>query len=659
MKINAYLCNVKDNYLYHLLTLLFWLGMVQMAAAQQPERDADDDTRETAKRRELPTETVYAWQVDEMFADETPAVIDTSTVNYHEDTAPAHKRTIASEWLGNRGLPDQSAIFRDRNPIALKGDFLFRNNYTTYYKGASEALFYNTKIPYSNLTWNSGGYSDHYEDFLKGVLAVNANKRLSFSADINWNYGRGAYYNQSTHDVFGYLNGSYRGERYSVYFTAGLNNFKQYENGGIADASTMGGDTRSYNLNVRLSNAWSVYRSFYFWVNQQYALGRRETDPDDTDETRFVSMATLGYTLKFEGSRRKYYESAITEGFYEQNLYNDKLTRDTVSNNLMRNIFYVSLNEGFRKWAIFNIRAFAEVDVEQNMCLTGDSLYGYHNQALVSVGGEIARRKGITQFSALADVLLLGSEKQAGFEVKGDFSTKIRLRKDSMYIKADGFVRSTNPSYFANHYYSNHFAWDNRFSNTWAARGYGEIGIPNRICDFSLGAGWDGVKQLVYFNEQALPTQSDAFVQVISANAKFNLSVWWLHWENKVCYQYTSHPDVLPLPQLSLYTNLYLRHSFIKKVLTLQLGVDCRYNTAYYANTYMPATGVFYRQSDELVGNYPLMNLYLNIHVKHFRVYLMYYNLSSAFMKPTYFAVAGYPLNPGMFKFGLSWNFFN
>jgi hypothetical protein len=37
----------------------------------------------------------------------------------------------------------------------------------------------------------------------------------------------------------------------------------------------------------------------------------------------------------------------------------------------------------------------------------------------------------------------------------------------------------------------------------------------------------------------------------------------------------------------------------------------------------------------------------------------MCYNLSAAFMEPTYYAVPDYPLNPIMFKFGLSWNFYD
>ena len=73
----------------------------------------------------------------------------------------------------------------------------------------------------------------------------------------------------------------------------------------------------------------------------------------------------------------------------------------------------------------------------------------------------------------------------------------------------------------------------------------------------------------------------------------------------------------------------------------------------------MPATGQFHLQNTTLVGNYPLMNVYLNLHLKQFRFFVMYYNLSQTFMSPTYYAVPHYPLNPGMIKCGLSWNFYD
>ncbi|MBO4370918.1 MAG: putative porin [Paludibacteraceae bacterium] len=606
----------------------------------------------------LPPNTVTAWQNDEMFAGERSAEPDTSTLNYHQDNSPLYKHNLAVEWQGNMGSPAQSGIFRNRYNPELIGEYIFKNPYKAHYLGPSQILFYNTKIPYSNLTWTSGGQIHRKEDRLKGILAVNATPKLNFALSADYIYAIGQYFDQSTSDLIGAFNGSYRGEKYSIYFAAGLNNFKNYENGGISD-DTAYGSVESYSLPTRLGNAWSVYRSFYVWMTNQYRLGYHKTDPDDTEIKEFVPVATLAYTLKFEGSRKKYYERSLTNGFYSQNLYNNTLTRDTTSNNLMRNIFSITLNEGFKKWMVFDLRAYAEVDVEQNMCLTGDSVYGYKNEALVAVGGEISDRKGSVQYGVLGQALLLGYDKVPGFDVSGDFSTDLSLGKVGLQIKADGYVKSTNPSYFMRHYYSNHFAWDNDFANVWSARAYGSIGIPNKYCNFSVGAGWDGIKNYLYFNQSALPQQSPDFIQVLSVDAKLDLSVWWLHWENRATFQQSTHSATLPLPKLSVYSNFYLQNKFFKKLLTIQLGVDCHYNTAYYGNAYMPATGQFYLQDEVLTGNYPLMNLYISAHLKHFRVYAMYYNISSLFMDRPYYTIPGYPINPGIFKFGLSWNFYN
>ena len=58
---------------------------------------------------------------------------------------------------------------------------------------------------------------------------MNVNKRLNFGLDVNYIYGRGSFYNQSSDGLTGALNGSYRGEKYSIYFIAGLNNFRNFE----------------------------------------------------------------------------------------------------------------------------------------------------------------------------------------------------------------------------------------------------------------------------------------------------------------------------------------------------------------------------------------------------------------------------------------------
>ena len=677
---------------YILLILLFSTQLVLAKESNTLNKDtlATTDPKEENFFMRKPAkagEGTIAWKVSEDFADETQCSPDTATLDFHEYTTPVYRNTLASEWLGNLGLPSQSAIFYQRKETDYTGDFLFKHSFYDQYLGPNNAFFYNTKRPYSNITYLSGGLKDQEEDHLIANLSMNATSKLNFGIFADYKYGRGSYYNQSTDDLSGYINGSYRGDKYSIYFIAGLNNYKQFENGGLLNDQLISTVDDAANIPVKLSNTWSEYKSFYFWVNQQFHIGENKIDPNDSEKKDFIPLMTIGYTTKYEYSRKKYYERSIPtdsinlsyyKSIYDNNYYSRTATLDTCAQHFFKNVVSITFNEGYKDWMVFSLRAFAEADFEQNRFITdslginvensilgwNDTLCGksYHNQALVSVGGELFKRKGNTQYGVLGKVLVLGRDNRMAFDVSGDFSTKIKLKDDlHLNISALGHIKNLNPSFYTEHYYSNHFVWENQFNNTWSARGYAEIGIPYKYCNFKIGAGWQGLKNYIYFNKQAMPTQdNEHFIQIINADLQLNLSAWLLHWDNKVSFQYVNEPSILPLPMISAYSNFYFRHSFLKNdILTVQIGVDCRFNTAYYANAYMPATGVFYLQDETLVGNYPLMNAYVNLHLKQFRVYLMCYNLSAAFMEPTYFTVPHYPLNPIMFKFGLSWNFYD
>ena len=55
------------------------------------------------------------------------------------------------------------------------------------------------------------------------------------------------------------------------------------------------------------------------------------------------------------------------------------------------------------------------------------------------------------------------------------------------------------------------------------------------------------------------------------------------HLDIEGVYQKSSNEDVLPLPELSAYANLYLKTALVKNVFNVELGADARYFTKYYA----------------------------------------------------------------------------
>ena len=124
-------------------------------------------------------------------------------------------------------------------------------------------------------------------------------------------------------------------------------------------------------------------------------------------------------------------------------------------------------------------------------------------------------------------------------------------------------------------------------------------------------------------------------------------------------YQTSSDNSVIPLPKLSIYSNLYILFK-IAKVLHVQFGVDCDYYTKYNAPAYQPATMAFCNQDNVKVGGYPFVNAYINMKLRKARFYVMMSHLNQGmFGGNNYFSMPGYPLNPRRFQIGISVDFAN
>lgn len=173
----------------------------------------------------------------------------------------------------------------------------------------------------------------------------------------------------------------------------------------------------------------------------------------------------------------------------------------------------------------------------------------------------------------------------------------------------------------------------------------------------------ENIKNYTYFNQQALPEQFGGNIQVLSATLSQDFKLGILHLDNEVTWQKSSNSTILPLPDLSLYHNLYIDFKLAKKVLSVQLGADARYFTKYHAPAYMPATGQFHLQptNDQVeIGGYPIVNVYANLHLKRTRFFVMMYHVNDGLInRPNAFYAPHYPINPRLLKFGVSWNFYD
>jgi hypothetical protein len=118
----------------------------------------------------------------------------------------------------------------------------------------------------------------------------------------------------------------------------------------------------------------------------------------------------------------------------------------------------------------------------------------------------------------------------------------------------------------------------------------------------------------------------------------------------------------LPLPTLNLFSNLYLKFVYAK-VLSVELGGTATYFTSYEAPDYVPQLGQYAIHSNAAnkvtLGDFPIIDVYANLHLKHARFFVMMTNITSSSFNRKSFLTPHYPLNRQVFKMGVSWNFFN
>lgn len=613
-------------------------------------------TNQSTVPQQLPID-VRSWQIDEHLGIADTCGVDTIITSFQDNTPP-DKYSIANSWTGNLGSPLQSKIFFDRTQ---KTRFLFSNPYDVYAINVEDVRFFNTKTPYANLTYRTSLPSLQDEDNFRALYTMNFNKYLNFGGLFNFILGRGRYKYQVARALNGGFWGSYSGKRYEFNMVVMFNDFRNQENGGIKDVDALNSSSQYKYVVTNFAdavNAISTYKSAIFYFNHKYSLGFEQERKLKTDSTvyDFVPVTSFIHTVKYENAKKRYTE-ATGNDFYANVYYSSQNTLDSIRYQNLRNTFALTLEEKFNTLLKFGLAAFVEHELIRNTNYSIGFKFLDEYEQNIYLGGQLSKNEGEFIKYNFKGQLAFAGKRIGDFSLQGNINTNFKVFTDTIGIKASGEVKNTSPEFFVNHYFSNHFEWANDFAKTFDVRIHSQL--TSKLTGLSLGFDLANIRNYIYFDYNALPAQFSGNLQVMAFALQANLKLWKIHWDNKATYQITSNREILPLPDLALYSNLYFKTKLFD-VLTTQVGISCRFHTEYYGNAYMPATGQFYLQNNTLLGNYPDLNVYANFHLKRLRFYFRYAHFNMyRFGGKGYQLMPGYPINPATFQMGLSWTFYN
>jgi len=651
---------------------------------------------------------LYQWKVTRRLGNIVPVPVDTLHAGFQNSNDPGGP-TGQYNYLGNLGSPRMSRIFFDRKE---ESQFFFTDPYDQSVLRPDDVTFTNTLSPFTNLTYYKSFSSRNSEERFKAYYSTNVNKRLGFGLFIDYLYGRGMYSNQSTALFNGGLYATYRGDKYDMHFIFNNDNLKMRENGGITDDRyitdplEMAEGKKQYNstdIPVLFNKIWNHNTSYHAFLTHRINLGfykeipqakndsvQHESIPSTNDSTsvdlpkEFVPVTSFIHTLEVDLNGRKYItqDDKQNQEYFEHTYFgNDSIDQFRRTN--IRNTFGISLREGFNKWAKAGLTAFLtheyrDFTLPDTTNVAGQRAIKHYKENIVYVGGELLKEQGkLLHYKVLGEVAVAG-EDAGQFRVEGNGDLNLKLLGDSVRLDVNAYVKNLNPIFYYRHFHSKHYWWDNSdMSKIMRTRVEGKLSFKK--LGTTLRAGVENIKNYTYLANTSLPVtnssgdiigfknnaavkQHSGNIQVFTAMLQQKLKLGILHLDGEVVYQKSSEQSILPLPELSAYGNLYIHAGLVKNILSVSLGADVRYFTKYNAPDYSPVIGQFYLQNPEnqiSIGGHPMINVYANLHWKRTRIFLMMYNLSQTMGKSNYFLAPHYPINPRVFKLGISWNFFD
>lgn len=405
--------------------------------------------------------------------------------------------------------------------------------------------------------------------------------------------------------------------------------------------------------------------------------------PKGNMKSEFVPVTSFIHTLEGGIQQHTYHAYASPTDYYANTYYNigtrgysgDSIFDRTKLTDL-KNTLAIALLEGFNRYVPAGLKVFATHELRRfNMpdAMSDGTIYmGRWTEHNVSLGGQLVRTQGHLLHYNLAGEAWVVGEDAGQLKLNGSTDLNFPLLGDTVRLAARAYFYRLAPTFLQRHYHSKHLWWDQDLDKETRTRIEGTFTYEKT--NTSLRVAVEEIQNYTYLGMSYTAAnetrqqfaagfrQHSGNINILTAQLDQKLTLGPLHWDNLITYQSTSNEDVLPLPTLNVFSNLYLKFR-IAQVLTVELGGSATWFTKYYAPDYCPLLNQYAVQQNNDVrmqlGNFPFVDVYANLHLKHARFFLMMSNATGTSFNRQSFMTPHYPLNRSTLHFGISWNFFN
>jgi len=607
------------------------------------------------------------WTLSPDFTEEVSMPIDTVFSLCHRYRI-SDKYSPLNAYPGNYGLPFYQISFFDR--IQDPDMFLYAHYYPFMHLPANP-VFMDIQVPFTEIAWTYGAPRETSEQTFSVRHSQSVNRYFNFGLIYDIIYSLGQYNYQRADDKTFILHASYTGPKYKLYLAGGINNLTSYENGGITGKDQLPlFETREVPVKLGgLNKAMSVLKNRNLLLVQKYTIGKSPKPADSTDSMKqgFRGLSgTFSHILILESNRRSYSDGYPGAGFYDTTFINSSVTFDSLYSGSIKNTirfdFTTDETRKFRLGGGAGIRnelfRYNQIIPTHDTLVADTAEWKRSNNALV---GKLFNNIGEKfRWTANGELFLTGY-RAGDFRLDGEIIKSFELKKGPASWKISGGMINMQPSFWFENWGGNHFEWHGNMKKELRIDVGTSFAYPARKTEVKFN--YAVISNYTDFDINALPSQYDGALSVASVFVRKELQAWKFHLRADVLIQKSTAPSILDLPLATARSAGFFEHLFRFKStngkLHVQLGADVIYHTLYYPYSYMPATGRYYRQNQVKTGNYPFLDVFLNLKLQRTRIFIMFDHVNSGLMGYEYYMIPDNPMNIRMLRYGIAWTFYN
>lgn len=634
-------CVKRFNVVKFWFTLGFTISFLSAFAQEKVLKPSVDSTRVT----------YFNSSFDSLFLGQI-ASVDTSLLFVSQFDALSKGIDVFST-LSNAGAAHQSVVL---NTHFSDGFLAQLNAFKMYLRSEIPVRYFNPILPFTEINYAMGSKK---EQQMNVRFASQFAPRFFVGLDFRLSSSLGPYKENKIENNGLNINARYQSvsKRYGVlanFFHAKLH---VGENGGIKHDSTFenGLETDRRIIAVNLSQAENKIKQSGIEIEQYFILSPAVMKQNDSViQPRSFRFGRITHRLEFERNQLVFSEKYPKVPFYSAfgSAIDTTRTYDSLYQTTLKNRIYWS-NLGYKQYQNdIPVYLFAGAELVNSM--QSDSLFKDRVWQINPYGGiQISlfrsffidgQVKLITGNFANGNLIIGGGIKQyLGTESRnlGHLFFRIKLLNQS-------------PSWFYEKYTSNHFQWENNFSNSKVISFNGGYQVKK----VAFGGNVHFLDKYMYLGYDAKPKQTMRTIKLLHLYSTFHIHPGKFDIVGSVNYQKTDSDTLLHLPEFSARLRLAFSQRVFSNAGIIQPGIDVSWFSAYYADAYMPALRSFYLQNEKVIGNYPFIDVYLALKVKRARLFVQYSNLFGLMKQYNYYTTLHYPMRDPRLYFGVSWKFF-